>query len=136
LRFGFKDSAKAIKNVGQDRRLIRLILRREKRIKVLQELLYHTKERNNEMNVWLPHSEFVCYGQKVRVCEQIVRLLQEKNLSAQNSGQNFIPVGIIEAQLGYQVMARAEYSQGITKDSVALRLMWEIIDGTKVIEIA
>jgi len=37
---------------------------------------------------------------KVRVCEDIVVLLQHKNLIAEYNGRRFIKVGVIEKELG------------------------------------
>ena len=69
-------------------------------MKSLEELFKKLTDRSAELNTWLLHSEIVCYSMKVRVCEDIVVLLQHKNLIAEYNGRRFIKVGVIEKELG------------------------------------
>ena len=92
------------------------------------------KARRDELSEWLPHSEIVCYTMKNRVCEEIVRLLQEKNLLAEHSGRKFIKVGVIETQLGYRVLAKDKYGPGVHKDYYMRKMALEVQEGYQVLE--
>ncbi len=84
---------------NQDK-LFKILKRQQRRLKGLEELYKKMADKAAELNTWLLHSEIVCYSMKVRVCEDIVVLLQQKNLIAEYNGRRFIKVGVIEKELG------------------------------------
>jgi len=72
----------------------------KRRLKALEEIFKKMTDKAAELNTWLLHSEIVCFTMKVRVCEDIVVLLQHKNLVAEYHGRRYIKVGVIEKELG------------------------------------
>ena len=59
---------------------MRMLQSRLKRIRIVQKLIVVSNERKNILNVWGLHSDLIDYRKLVRVTQDIVILLQEKNL--------------------------------------------------------
>lgn len=102
------------------------ILRQHKRqLKPLEELFKTMTDKAAELNTWLLHSEIVCFTMKVRVCEDIVVLLQHKNLVAEYHGRRFIKVGLIEKELGI-MMKIPKFDPGQQRDYETRKLLSEV----------
>ena len=90
---------------------------RNKRIRILQLLVKESNARRIELLQWGNHSELISVRMKVRVAQDIVVLLQEKNLLAEmNGSKNFIKVGEIERQLDWPLRLRTKYGPLDAKD--------------------
>ena len=84
-------------------RLVAMAERRNKKLLFMQALYKRAVERKNEMQTWIQHSQTIATESVVRVCEQIVDLLQQKNLMKEWMGSKFIKVGVIEQKVGYKM---------------------------------
>ncbi len=70
---------------------------------------------------------------KVRVCEDIVVLLQHKNLIAEYNGRRFIKVGVIEKELGI-MMRIPKFDPGQIRDYQSRKLENDINQGGDLLE--
>ena len=66
---------------------MRMLQSRLKRIRIVQKLIVVSNERKNILNVWGLHSDLIDYRKLVRVTQDIVILLQEKNLLFELQGR-------------------------------------------------
>ena len=73
----------------------------------------------------MAHSRKFTVGMVVRVCEDIVKLLQQKNLILEYQGKRFIKVGLIEEQVGYRMRVTRQPIDG-SKDYFERKLEFEI----------
>lgn len=60
-------------------------------------------ERKSQLQGWLAHSSKFSANKVVKVCEDIVQLLQQKNLLNEFYGKKFVRVGDIELKVGYNM---------------------------------
>ena len=100
LCFGFVDNVNVKQNISYLNKLSKNFVSIAKTVEIFGGTVQKLKDRSAELNTWLLHSEIVCYQMKVRVCEDIVVLLQHRNLIAEYNGRRFIKVGVIEKELG------------------------------------
>ena len=74
-----------------------MLSQREKKIQQVQKLLKQAKQMNEEFTTYGLHSDVVGIQRKVRVIQDVVVLLQEKNLLDEVANKkDFIKVGEIE----------------------------------------
>lgn len=80
---------------------------------------------------WVAHSAKFTTTRKVRICEDIVKLLQQKNLLLEYYGKRNIKVGEIEARVGY----RMRLSRQLSNDASYLvrKLAMENEEGEEVV---
>lgn len=104
-------------------------------MKFIEGLHKQAIDRRNELSSWIAHSKLVTCGMVVRVCEDIVKLLQQKNLMLEYQGKRFIKVGPIEEQVGYKMRVTRHPIDG-SRDYFERKLEFEIDDGELVIQIA
>ena len=129
LRFGFKDSVNVIRKVNHEDQLIRMVYKRERRIKVIENLIKQAKDRGMEIATWLLHSNVVALGMKVRVLEDIVLLCQEKNLYLEATGAtNFVKVGVIEEQVDWALLNRNKYGSMKSKDYYSRKMAMQTVE--------
>ena len=105
----------------------------KRRLKALEEIFKKMTDKAAELNTWLLHSEIVCFTMKVRVCEDIVVLLQHKNLVAEYHGRRYIKVGVIEKELGI-MMKIPKFDPGQKRDFETRKLLNEVDKGGDVLE--
>ena len=76
---------------------MRMLQSRLKRIRIVDRIIKSSQERKTQLMVWGVHSDLIDIRKLVRVKQDIVILLQEKNLMLEMSGKkNFKKVGEIE----------------------------------------
>ena len=81
------------------------------------------KDRAVENLTWGVHSELISVRMKVRVVQDIVILLQEKNLLAEMNGQSdFIKVGDIEREVDWPLRLRTKYGPLDARDYYSKKL--------------
>ena len=67
-----------------------------------------SKDRSIQLNVWGLHSDLIDYRRSVRVMQDIIILVQEKNLIYELQGRkNFIKVGEVELTLDWPIRIRS-----------------------------
>ena len=94
LRFGFENREKDEIKLDRDELLARMLRSRLKRIRIVDKLIRISRERQAWLNVWGLHADLLDIRKVVRVTQDIVILLQEKNLILEINGRkNFIKVG-------------------------------------------
>lgn len=77
--------------------------------------------------VWGVHSDLIDYRRVVRVAQDVVILLQEKNLLSEMQGRkDFIKVGDIEGKLDWPIRIRSKYGPIDSKDYYSRKLRSEI----------
>ena len=109
LRFGHQDNKRTVKQLDRDELLLRMLQSRLKRIRMVEALIKVSNERKIELMVWGIHSDLIDYRKKVKLTQDIVILLQEKNLLFELQGKkNFIKVGDIERKLDWPIRVRTQ----------------------------
>ena len=83
LRFGFDEDKKAATTLDREELLLRMLQSRLKRIRIVDQLIKESMERRVQLSVWGVHSDLIDARRLVRVTQDIVILLQEKNLLAE-----------------------------------------------------
>jgi len=102
LRFGYKENLFVANENEKKRQLKEVLARRQKRIRVIDELIKAAVARRDQILVWGVHADIVAHQMKIRVMEQIVRYSQELNIILESHGRpNAITVGIIEKKVGF-----------------------------------
>ena len=108
LRFGFNGDTKAAQKLDRDELLMRMLNSRLKRIRIVETLLKVSNERKTQLMVWGVHSDLIDHRRLVKVMQDIVILLQEKNLMLEMQGKkNFKKVGEIERELDWPIRIRS-----------------------------
>jgi hypothetical protein len=54
------------------------MLRREKKVQVMEQIYKDALTRRDELTTWVSHSATISMNMKVRICEDIVHLIQQK----------------------------------------------------------
>ncbi len=107
LRFGHQDNAKAVQRLDREELLMRMLNSRLKRIRIVEKLIKVSNERKTQLMVWGVHSDLMDLRKIVRLKQDIIILLQEKNLLAEMQGKkNYIKVGEIERELDWPIRIR------------------------------
>lgn len=115
LRHGFKDAENIVKTSEYVQKLIRLMLRREKKVQVMEQIYKDALARRDELTTWVSHSATISMNMKVRICEDIIHLIQQKQLLNEFYARRFIKVGVIEEKLKY--VPRPKNQWRLNKDS-------------------
>ncbi len=107
LRFGHQDNAKAVQRLDREELLMRMLNSRLKRIRIVEKLIKVSNERKTQLMVWGVHSDLMDLRKIVRLKQDIIILLQEKNLLAEMQGKkNYIKVGEVERELDWPIRIR------------------------------
>ena len=123
LRFGFESDQKAVQRLDRDELLAKMLQSRIKRIRIVDRLIKISNERKIQLSVWGLHSDLIDYRRLVRAYQDIVILLQEKNLLIEmRGGKNFIRVGEIEQQMDWPIKIRSRYGPMDAKDYYSKKL--------------
>ena len=83
LRLGAQGNQKQIKMIDREELLIRMHKSRLKRIRMVELLINESNDRKTKLMVWGVHSDLIDTRRLVKVYQDIVILLQEKNLLAE-----------------------------------------------------
>jgi len=127
LRFGFEKRQKDEIKLDRDELLARMLKSRLKRIRIVDKLITISNERNRWLNVWGLHSDLFDLRKVIRVTQDIVILLQEKNLISEMNGyKNYIKVGEIEQELDWPIRIRSRFGPMDAKDYYSRKLRTEI----------
>ena len=127
LRHGFAGNKQAVKKLDRDELLLRMLQSRLKRIRIVENLIKLSNDRKTELMTWGMHSDLIDYRRTVRVTQDIVILLQEKNLLFELQGkQNFVKVGEIERQMDWPIRIRSQFGPMDAKDYYSSKLRAEI----------
>ena len=107
--------------------MLRMLSSRLKRIRIVETLLKVSNERKTQLMVWGVHSDLIDHRKLVKVKQDIVILLQEKNLMLEMQGKkNFKKVGEIERQLDWPIRIRSQFGPIDAKDYYSRKLRAEI----------
>lgn len=107
LRFGHQDNAKDVQRLDREELLMRMLNSRLKRIRIVEKLIKVSNERKTQLMVWGVHSDLMDLRKIVRLKQDIIILLQEKNLLAEMQGKkNYIKVGEVERELDWPIRIR------------------------------
>ena len=102
LRFGHAHSQEHQHRLDREELIIRMINARQKRIRIVERLFEVANAHRYQLSTWGLHADLFDMRKLVRPLNDIVILLQEKNLIAQMSGKKiYIEVGEIERQLDW-----------------------------------
>lgn len=71
----------------------------------------------------------------VRVCEEIVKLLQQKHLLLEYYGKPHVRVGDVEARLGFRMLRVSREAFNDTQGFYPRKMMVEISEGEQIIQI-
>jgi len=94
---------------------------------MVEKLINVTVERRALLNVWGVHSDLIDLRRQVKLTQDIVILVQEKNLLFEMQGsKNFIKVGDIERQLDMPIRIRSKWGPMDSKDYYSRKLRTEI----------
>jgi len=127
LRFGFDKRQKDEQKIDREELLLRMLQSRLKRIRIIERLIKISRERAAQLNTWGLHSDLIDLRRIIRVTQDVVILLQEKNLLFELQGHtNFILVGQIERQLDWPIRIRSRYGPIDAKDYYSRKLRTEI----------
>ena len=127
LRFGFDGNQQMAKRLDRDELLMRMLQSRLKRIRIVNNLIKISSERQYKLLVWGVHSDLIDARRLNRVMGDIVILLQEKNLIYEMHGRkNFIKVGEIELKMDWPILIRSKYGPMDAKDYYSRKLRMEI----------
>ena len=75
LRFGYKENSYVENKNSRRAQLTRVLTRRTIRIDQINELIKQANLRSAQIMTWGIHSDVVAYQQKIRIMEDIVRLV-------------------------------------------------------------
>ena len=100
---------------------------------MLEQLFKRATDHKNELSTWITHSKKFNLHKVVREAEDIVRLLQTKNLLNEYYGRKHIRVGEIEQKVGYKM--RVTRDPVDDKNYFERKLETEIREGEEVIQI-
>jgi hypothetical protein len=75
LKHGFGENTITLREKAYKDSLLKLVLRRQKQISIMDELHKREINRRNELSNWVAHSKKFTFEMVVRVCEDIVKLL-------------------------------------------------------------
>eukprot|EP00354_Favella_ehrenbergii_P009194 CAMPEP_0170473794 /NCGR_PEP_ID=MMETSP0123-20130129/15644_1 /TAXON_ID=182087 /ORGANISM="Favella ehrenbergii, Strain Fehren 1" /LENGTH=127 /DNA_ID=CAMNT_0010743059 /DNA_START=242 /DNA_END=625 /DNA_ORIENTATION=+ len=96
LRFGFDNRNKEADRIDREELLARMLSSRLKRIRIVERLIKISHERKRVLNVWGLHSDLMDARKVAGLSQDVVILLQEKNLLSELQGdEDFIQVGEI-----------------------------------------
>ena len=127
LRFGFDGNQKMVQKIDRDELLMRMLESRLKRIRIVDKLIAISNHRKTQLMVWGVHSDLIDYRRVVRASQDVVILLQEKNLLLEMQGRkNFVKVGDIEGRLDWPIRIRSKYGPMDSKDYYSRKLRTEI----------
>lgn len=127
LRFGFEKRNKDAGKIDRDELLLRMLKSRHKRIRIVESLIATSILYNRELSQWGLHSDLIDARKITAVVQDIVILLQEKNLLAELQGQeDFIKVGEVERKLDWPIRIRSRYGPIDSKDYYSRKLRQEI----------
>lgn len=80
-----------------------LLLKRQRKLTLFEHMYKKAMEHRNELMTWISHSKVFTTERVVRECEEIVKLVQTKNLMNEYYGRKFVKVGDIEEKVGYKM---------------------------------
>lgn len=80
-----------------------VLLKRERKVRLFEHLYKKAMEHRNELMTWLTHSKVFTTERVVKECEEIVKLVQTKNLMNEYYGKKHVKVGQIEEKVGYKM---------------------------------
>ena len=87
LRFGFENRKKEAEKIDRDELLARMLNSRLKRIRIVEKLSIISRERYRKLNVWGLHSDLLDFRKLTVSTQDVVILLQEKNLLYELQGR-------------------------------------------------
>jgi len=81
---------------------------RHKRIRMVEALIKESNDRKTQLMVWGVHSDLIDLRKLVKLMQDIVILLQEKNLLFEIQGKkDYVKVGEIERKLEWPIRIRS-----------------------------
>ena len=127
LRFGFKDNEQAVRRGEKDYLLLKMLNQRQRKIKIVEKLLKQAKISSEEMATYGLHSDLVGYQRIVRILQDVVVLLQEKNLLDEVRGaKDYIKVGEIEREVNWPLSLKQKYGPMEGNDYFSRKLRTQI----------
>lgn len=106
---------------------MRMLNSRLKRIRIVEKLIKVSNERKTQLMVWGVHSDLMDMRKIVRLKQDIVILLQEKNLLAEMQGKKvYVKVGEIERELDWPIRIRHQFGPIDANDYYSRKLRAEI----------
>ena len=113
--------------MDREQLLLKMLNSRQKRIRILEKLIKAAREISIEGLTWGNHSELIDTRLKVRAVQDVVILLQEKNLLAElNGSSNYIKVGEIEREQDWPLRLRTKYGPLDAKDYYSKKLRTQV----------
>ena len=108
LRFNQGENKKTVKQLDRDELLFRMLQSRHKRIRMVEALIKESNDRKTQLMVWGVHSDLIDLRKLVKLMQDIVILLQEKNLLFEIQGKkDYVKVGEIERKLEWPIRIRS-----------------------------
>jgi len=116
-----------VKQLDRDELLLRMLQSRYKRIRMVEELIKLSNDRKTQLMIWGIHSDLIDIRREVKLTQDVVILLQEKNLLSEMQGKkNFVKVGEIERELDWPIRIRSQFGPMDAKDYYSSKLRTEI----------
>ena len=129
LRFGFDSDQKVSIKIDREELLAKMLQSRLKRIRIVERLIKVSNERKAWLSVWGLHSDLIDYRRLVRLMQDIVILLQEKNLLIEmRGGKNYTKVGEVERKVNWPIKIRSRFGPMDANDYYSRKLRSEIDD--------
>ena len=127
MKYGVKGSDDALKRKDREYMLDAMLANRLRKIQQVQLMYREAKERKEKLLEWGWHAEAVGHQQRIRVLQDIVVLLQEKNLLAEVQGAaKFTRVGEIERELDWPLELREKYGPIGSADYFSKKLRMQL----------
>ena len=94
---------------------------------MVEELIKLSNDRKTQLMIWGIHSDLIDIRREVKLTQDVVILLQEKNLLSEMQGKkNFVKVGEIERELDWPIRIRSQFGPMDAKDYYSSKLRTEI----------